>query len=142
MINKLINRAIHQNLLATLLFCILIFAMHFVAGYLKSLPLFMLGMVLYPVVSLVFVKKNYWHQIKIKKPINCSSALFAIFISGVLAIVSFICLYFWVGLNSSNFTYIMAKQQMSYGVITPDNAWKYFPFAAIGYFLFHYLCYL
>jgi membrane protease YdiL (CAAX protease family) len=47
--------------------------------------------------------------------------------------LSYVLLSWWVGLGSANFMVLMAKQQMSYGVVTATNAWQYFPVAAFGF---------
>jgi membrane protease YdiL (CAAX protease family) len=133
MLERLRNRSIHQSWVITLLLFALIAVIHFVAAYLKSLTLNFMGLALYALVPLVFVKSEQWAEIRLRKPVRLVSVIVGLLGAGFFVGISYIFLSWWVGFSSVNFMVLMTKQQMSYGVITPANAWQYFPIAALGY---------
>jgi membrane protease YdiL (CAAX protease family) len=133
MIERLRDRSIHQSWVISLLLFMLIAMVHFIAAYFKSLTLNFIGLALYAIIALIFVKKKSWAEIRLRKPTRLGSLMMALLGAGVFVGMSYIFLSWWVGFGSANFMVLMAKQQMSYGVITPTNAWQFFPIAALGY---------
>jgi membrane protease YdiL (CAAX protease family) len=133
MIERLRDRSIHQSWVISLLLFMLIAMVLFIAAYFKSLTLNFIGLALYAIITLIFVNKNSWAEIRLRKPTRLGSLMVALLGAGVFVGMSYIFLSWWVGFGSANFMVLMAKQQMSYGVITPTNAWQFFPIAALGY---------
>jgi membrane protease YdiL (CAAX protease family) len=111
---------------------VLIAVVHFTAAFFKSMPLNLIGMSLYAFVSLISVKRSSWGEMRVRKPSHPRYILRGSLLAVLLVFVSSASLYLTVGLGTSNYLVIMAKQQMSYGVITKYNAWQYFPVAVIG----------
>lgn len=116
---------------------ILLFAviaiLHFAAAFLKSIPLNLMGMILYSLVVFGLVEKGAWGEIGIRKITSWRHVLWGILWGTVFVVASSLLLCYCIGYSTANYLVIMAKQQLSYGVITPQNAWQYFPIAAIGF---------
>jgi membrane protease YdiL (CAAX protease family) len=127
----LFERTAHRNWRTAIFLFILIAIVHFSAAFLKSLALNLVGMILYALISLTFVRKRYWHEIRIRKPNHLIYILWGIILSVLFALGSYVITYL-ADFNPLNFMVIMAKQQLSYGVITKYNSWQYFPITALG----------
>lgn len=130
---NLTERTAHQNWQTALFLFVLISSVHFIAAFLKSLPLNLFGMTLYALVSLILVRKWYWKEIRIGKPISSVYILWGSLLVVLFVLVSYTIHYYAVDFTSLNFMALMAKQQIGYGAITKYNAWQYFPIAAIGF---------
>ena len=128
---NLLERTAHRNWLTVLFLFALTCFVHFTAAFLKSLALNLIGMMLYALISLTFVKKRHWKEMRITKPMHFSYILWGIILSVLFTFGSYL-ITLLTDFNSLNFMVIMAKQQLSYGVITKYNAWQYFPMAALG----------
>jgi membrane protease YdiL (CAAX protease family) len=133
MFKDLTSRTAYKDWKTALILFALIGGVHFTAAFLKSLTLNLFGMLLYASVALVFVKKSAWKEIRIKKPTSSTYILYGSILATLFVLVSYTLHYYTVDFNASNFMALMAKQQLSYGVITKYNAWQYFPIAAIGF---------
>jgi membrane protease YdiL (CAAX protease family) len=132
MLKNLLERTVHRNWETALFLFALIAVVHFTAAFLGSPALTSIGMMLYALISLVFVRKQYWQEIRIRKPTHHVYILYGFILSTLFALGSYLVAYF-TNFNSLNYMVIMAKQQLSYGVITKYNAWQYFPTAAVGF---------
>ncbi|MCJ7471912.1 MAG: CPBP family intramembrane metalloprotease [Actinobacteria bacterium] len=132
MFKNLLERASHRSCGIALSLFTLIALVHFTAAFLKSLALNFAGMILFALISLTLVKKRYWQEIRIRKPIYPIYILWGIMLSILFVLVSYVITYI-TDFNPLNFMVIMAKQQLSYGVITKYNTWQYFPIAALGF---------
>jgi membrane protease YdiL (CAAX protease family) len=133
MLDEVRNRSIHRSWSAAVLFFALIAAIHLLAALLKSLAVFSGGMALYALIPLVLVRREQWQEIRIRRPGRLAVVVAGLLGAGLFVGLSYVFLSWWVGLGSANFMVLMAKQQMSYGVVTPANAWQYFPVALVGY---------
>jgi membrane protease YdiL (CAAX protease family) len=133
MFKVLVERAAYKYWKAALFLFAVIACVHFVAAFLKSLPLNLFGMLLYVLVTLVFVRKSAFKEIRIKKPTFPIYIIYGSLLVTLFVFVSYILHYYIVDFGSANFMALMAKQQLSYGVITKFNEWEYFPIAALGF---------
>jgi membrane protease YdiL (CAAX protease family) len=133
MSDDMIARKWYQNWMIVILLFAVIASVHFAAAFLKSIPLNLAGMILYALATFGLVKKELWGEIGIGEISSWQYVLRGVLWGMVVVVVSSLLLYYWVGYSTDNYLVIMARQQLSYGVITLQNAWEYFPVAAIGY---------
>ncbi|MGQ9778555.1 MAG: hypothetical protein ACUVRM_01580 [Bacillota bacterium] len=118
MFENLSQRAIHKNWKTTLFLFVLLAVIHFIAAYLKSLVINFVGLLLFALVTLILVRKSDWPAIRIRKPIRFTRVLWGVILSAVFVFGCHTILYLTVDYSPANFMVIMAKQQMSYGVIS------------------------
>jgi len=135
MFKNLSERMAHQNWKTALFLFALIGCVHFIAAFLKSYPLSLFGMMLYALATLIFVRKRDWKEIRIRKPSCPIYVLWGGLLTVLFILVSYILHYYIVDFSSSNFIALVAKQQIGFGTITKNNAWQYFPIAALGFSL-------
>jgi membrane protease YdiL (CAAX protease family) len=136
MFDNLIQRTAHHNWKTALFLFALMALVHTTAALLKSLPLNLFGMLLYAFIPLVFVRKQLWGEIGLNRPLRPVYILLGIPLAALFVLISALFLYFTVGFSSANYMAIVAKQQMSYGIVNESNAWQYFPIAVAGFCLF------
>jgi len=133
MFRALIERTAYKDWKAALFLFTIIASVHFIAAFLKSLPLNLFGMLLYAMLPLIFVKRRDWKEIRIRKPICPMYIFYGTLLVALFVVVSYVLHYYIVDFSSANFMALMAKQQLGYGVITKFNEWQYFPIAALGF---------
>jgi len=133
MSDDVITRKWYQNWKAVILLFAAIAIVHFAAAFLKSILLNLVGMTLYPLAALALVKKEAWGEIGIRKIASWLHVFWGSLWGVVFVVVSSFLLHYWVGFSTSSYLVVMAKQQLSYGVITKQNAWQYFPIAVVGF---------
>jgi len=129
---NILTRTAHQNW-ETALFLFALIALFLFAGvFLKSFNFFFMGMLLYFVFSLIFVKREYWKEIRIRKPAHPIYILWGI-ILGLLVILTNYLITYLTSFNPLNSMVVEAELQLSYSGITKYNAWQYFPASALGF---------
>jgi len=133
MLKNLIISKQYQSWKVVVLLFTFIAVVHFTAAFFKSVPLNLLGLILYALIPLVLIKKESWGSIGIRKISFVRYVLWGCIWAVVFVVISSLLLYFTVGLSTANFLVVMAKQQLSYGVISQYNAWRYFPIAVVGF---------
>jgi len=126
------TRTAHQNWRTALFLFALIALFLFTGVFLKSFNFFFVGMVLYLVFSLIFVKREYWKEIRIRKPVHSIYILWGIAL-GLLVILTNYLITYLTNFNPLNSMVVEAKLQLSYSGITKYNAWQYFPASALGF---------
>ena len=104
----------------------------FTGAFLESFNFFFIGMMLYPIFSLVFVRREYWKEIRIRKPVHPIYILWGI-ILGILIILANYLITYLTNFNPLNSMVVEARLQLSYMGITKYNAWQYFPASALGF---------
>lgn len=126
------ERTAHRNWGTALLLFALIAIFLFTGAFLESFNFFFIGMMLYPIFSLVFVKREYWKEIRIRKPVHPIYILWGI-ILGILIILANYLITYLTNFNPLNSMIVEARLQLSYMGITKYNAWQYFPASALGF---------
>ena len=115
-----------------ILLFVVIALVHFTAAFLKSILLNLMGMLLYALLPLALVKQESWGEIGIRKISSKRHVLLGVLWGVAFVVVSSLFLDYLTGFSAANYLVVMAKQQLSYGVITKYNAWAYFPIAVFG----------
>jgi len=129
---SILGRTAHRDLGAALFLFALIALFLSTGVFLKSFNFFLIGMLLYAMFSLIFVKKEYWKEIRIRKPVHPIYICWGI-ILGILVILANFLITFITNFNPLNSMVVEAKLQLSYSGITKYNVWQYFPASALGF---------
>ena len=129
---NIVERTAHRNLGSALFLFVLIALVLFAGVFLKSFSFFFIGMILYTLFSLLFVKREYWQEIRMRKPVNPIYILWGIILAILFIPLNYAITYL-TNFNPLNSMVIEAKLQLSYSGITKYNAWQYFPVSALGF---------
>ena len=104
-----------------------------IAAYYGSNALVLVGLILYPVLSLRLVKREEWRALGLQWPTSWACVPWGLMASVIWVFTSFYVLGETVGLTTANFLVIMAKQQTPHVALGGAPPWWQFPVAAIGF---------
>lgn len=104
-----------------------------VAAYYGSNALVLVGLILYPVLSLGPVKREQWRALGLQWPISWACVPWGLVASVIWVFASFYVLEETVGPTTANFLVIMARQQTSHVALGGVPPWWQMPVAAIAF---------
>ncbi len=133
MLKSLIQRKAFENWKSVLLIYLFCLIVCFSSVYFHSTIMTIISVLLYAVITFLFVKKVYWKEIRIQKPNNLKYILMCLPILIFLILFFYYIQYIALKFDESNFFVALANQQLKYGVINNENKWLYFPLTVIGF---------
>lgn len=129
---NLTRRTAHQNWKTGLFLFALTSIVRFTAVPLNTFePVFWTMVLLYVPMTFIFVRKQYWQEIRVRRPANPAYILIGIVVVSAWFLGTWVLLYWIFDFNPSNWFVMAPKPSIAQFSITKHNAWQLFPFVAL-----------
>ncbi len=128
---NLLKRTAHQNWKIALFLFTLTSIVRFTAVPLNTFEPIFWTMILYVIITLILVRKQHYHEIRLRRPANRIYILKGLVLISAWFLSTWILLYLLLGFSTSNWFVMTLKPIITQFGITKHNAWQLFPLVVL-----------